>query len=247
MPARLNLRGVKRILDVGSGLGQFTHLMARHAEPGAAAIGIERHESQRSEAIRIMRQAPDKVAVEFRAGDALDLPLRADEWGTFDLVHARFLLEHVADPLAVVSQMFRAARPGGRIVLADDDHDVLRAWPEPPGLASVWRAYMKSYDIAGNDPIVGRRLVELLHQAGARPLRNTWVFFGSCAGHESWSLLTANLVEILCGARPSLVERGLISAASVDDALGEIEKWRQRPDAALWYAIAWAEGVRAPQ
>ena len=26
-------------------------------------------------------------------------------------------------------------RPGGRIVLADDDHDILRLWPEPPGLA----------------------------------------------------------------------------------------------------------------
>ena len=28
--------------------------------------------------------------------------LRAGEWGAFDLVHARFVLEHVSDPLAVV-------------------------------------------------------------------------------------------------------------------------------------------------
>ena len=37
------------------------------------------------------------------------------------------------DPLAVVRQMVRAVKPGGRVVLADDDHDLLRLWPEPPG------------------------------------------------------------------------------------------------------------------
>ena len=60
-------------------------------------------------------------------------------------------------------------REYSRIILADDDHDVLRLWPEPPGLTDVWRAYQRSYDRHGNDPIVGRRLVQLLHQAGAQP------------------------------------------------------------------------------
>ena len=59
-----------------------------------------------------------------------------DEWGTFDVAHTRFVLEHVPDPLRVVKTMVRAVQPGGRIVLADDDHDVLRLWPEPPGFTS---------------------------------------------------------------------------------------------------------------
>ena len=122
--------------------------------------------------------------MEFRQGDARQLPLRDEEWGTFDLAHTRFLLEHVADPLAVVAAaMARAVRPGGRIVLEDDDHEGLRLWPEPPRIRpTLWQAYQRSYEHLGNDPAIGRRLVSLLVDAGATPVRNSFVFFGSCAG-----------------------------------------------------------------
>ena len=160
------------------------------------------------------------------------------------MAHARFLLEHVPDPLAVVRTMVRAVRPGGRIILADDDHDVLRLWPEPPGLAPVWQAYQRSYDRHGNDPIVGRRLVQLLHQAGALPRRNTWVFFGSCAGHPDFDAFAVNLAGVIEGALEPIEATGL-PRETVRAALDALDEWRRRPDAAIWFAMAWAEGVRA--
>jgi SAM-dependent methyltransferase len=239
----LRLRGGERILDVGSGLGQFTRLLAREAGAGAVVVGIERSDEQRASAMRRAREAGEEGLVEFRKGDALDLPLQADEWARFDVAHSRFLLEHVPDPLAVVRQMVAAVRPGGRVLLADDDHDVLRLWPEPPGLAPLWRAYMRSYDRAGNDPIVGRRLVSLLHQAGAHPVRNTWVFFGDCAGGRHFELLVENLIGVLRGAREAILGSHLEPQA-LDDGLAALHEWGRRPDAAIWYALAWAEGVR---
>jgi SAM-dependent methyltransferase len=239
----LRLAGGERILDVGSGLGQFTRLLAREAGNGAVVVGVERSEEQLASA-RSLAEAQGEVAlVEFRSGNALALPLRADEWGRFDVAHTRFLLEHVPDPLAVVKQMVAAVRPGGRILLADDDHDVLRLWPEPPGLAPLWQAYMRSYDRAGNDPIVGRRLVSLLHAAGARPVRNTWVFFGDCAGGAHFDLLVDNLVGVLDGAREAVLAAHL-DPALFEQGLGAVREWGRRPDAALWYAVAWAEGVK---
>jgi hypothetical protein len=86
----------------------------------------------------------------------------------------------------------RAVRPGGRIILADDDYDLLRLWPEPAGFSQVWRAYQRTYD---RHAIVGRRLVQLLHQASAKPCRNTWVFFGSCAGQENFDAYVSNLAK----------------------------------------------------
>src|SRR5688572_29476275 len=126
----LRLAGGERILDVGSGLGQFTRLLAREAGAGAVVVGVERSEEQLASARRLAEAQGEGGLVEFRPGDALALPLRTDEWGRFDVAHTRFLLEHVPDPLAVVKQMAAAVRPGGRILLADDDHDVLRLWPE---------------------------------------------------------------------------------------------------------------------
>ncbi len=204
---KLGLHGGEAILDVGSGIAQLTRAMARVAGPTGRVIGVERDPAQLEEARRQAAAAGETDVAEFGAGDALNLPLRPDEWGTFDLVHARFLLEHVSDPLAVVRSMARAVRPGGRIVRADDDHDILRLWPEPPGVSSIWQAYIRSYDRLGNDPYVGRRLVAILHQAGACRLRNDWVFFGGCAGSSVFADTIENLGKILQGARRHPLDR----------------------------------------
>ncbi|MFI5370282.1 MAG: methyltransferase domain-containing protein [Candidatus Eisenbacteria bacterium] len=238
----LALRGGERVLDVGSGLGQFTRLMATAA--GTRVVGVEASAEQLAEARRQAVAAGDETRVDFRQGDALTLALPETEWGRYDVVHTRFVLEHVADPLAVVRAMTRAVAPGGRIVLADDDHDVLRLWPEPPGLETLWRAYIATYERAGRDPYVGRKLVELLHAAGLSPARNTWIWFGGCSGDPLFPALVRNLLDILAGAREAILATGRVDAKAFDDAVAATHAWATRPDAALWFAIAWAEGIK---
>jgi SAM-dependent methyltransferase len=244
--AELGLSGGERILEVGSGLGQFARDMARRAGPRAPVLAIERSPAQIRGAVRAALAAREERLVTWRRGDALRLPLRRGEWGTFDLAHARFLLEHVPDPLRVVQGMVRAVRAGGRIVLEDDDHDVLRLWPEPPGFTPLWRAYMRSFDRLGNDPAIGRRLVSLLYEAGATPERNTWIFFGSCSGSPDFAAYVENASGLIRGARPSIVGGGLLPGETFDEALAALDAWKERRDAALWFAIAWAEGRRGP-
>jgi ubiquinone/menaquinone biosynthesis C-methylase UbiE len=237
----LAARPGERMLEVGAGLGQFARAIGKIT--GVTAVGVERSAEQIAESARQARAAGEEHLIELRPGDARALPLRDDEWATFDIAHARFLLEHVREPLEIVKGMVRAVRPGGRIVLEDDDHDVLRLWPEPPGLAEVWRAYMRTYDRAGNDPIIGRRLVQLLHQAGALPRRSTWLFFGACAGHTDFELYVENLAIILEEAREPILATGL-GQSDFAATLASLRQWKRRPDAAFWFAMSWAEGVR---
>ncbi|MFN7929846.1 MAG: class I SAM-dependent methyltransferase [Blastocatellia bacterium] len=243
--AEMQLAQEQRILDVGSGLGQLTRAMARAS--GANVVGIERSHEQMHEAARQAAAAGENALVEFRQGDAHRLPLQEAEWGSFDLVHTRFLLEHVPDPLVIVQAMVRAARPGGRIILEDDDHDLLRLWPEVEGFAALWQAYMRSYEHLGNDPIVGRRLVALLAAAGAQPVRNTLIFFGSCAGEPNFAGFCANLIEVIASARATVTAANLLDAVAFDAALANLRGWSQRPDAAIWYAMSWAEGKKTEQ
>jgi SAM-dependent methyltransferase len=240
----LDLQGGERILDVGSGLGLLTRAMAKRAGEGARVVGIECDIDQIAEARRQACVDKEEGLVELRQGDALSLPLRDEEWGSFDLAHTRFLLEHVSDPLGVVRAMVRSVRPGGRIVLADDDHDVLRLWPEPPGFTSLWQAYVRGYDRLGNDPYVGRRLVGLLHAAGAVPIRNNWIFFGSCAGMPTLPEIVENLQKILVGARTLILSTSHIEEDAFDQAIEALEIWSTSPDAAFWFAMCWAEGAR---
>jgi SAM-dependent methyltransferase len=231
----LALKGGERIVDFGCGLGQLSLEMAKAA--GTRLVGIEQSAEQ-------LARAERHALLDLRHGDVGVPPLRPEEWGSFDVAHARFVLEHVRDPLAVVRHMVRAVRPGGRLVLQDDDHDVFRAWPEPPGFVALWRAFQRSYDRLGCDPYIGRRLVSLLHEAGAAPVRSTWIFFGGCAGEPRWPGFVENIHSQLAGGREAMVKGGLLGAAEIDAALDAFLDWSRRPDAAFWYSICWAEGVR---
>jgi hypothetical protein len=51
-------------------------------------------------------------------------------------------------------------------------------------------------------------------------------------------------VRILQGVREPILALGEFEAA-FDECLEAIRAWGRRPDAALWYAVSWAEGCRA--
>lgn len=244
--AALGLRGDERVLDVGCGLGQLTCAIAERLDAGGRVVGVERDGEQLAAAERLAARQDAGVAarIELRRGDARTLPLGDGEWGGFDVAHARFILEHVPDPQAVVAAMVRAVRPGGRVVLEDDDHDLLRLWPEVPSFERLWRAYVRTYDRLGNDPYVGRRMVALLHDAGAEPAKNDMLFFGSCAGHPAFPDFVANFVGLVEGAPEEILAGSTLTRAELDTGLADFKSWSRLPDAAFWYSTCWAEGRR---
>jgi SAM-dependent methyltransferase len=61
--------------------------------------------------------------VEWRSGDVLPLPFADD---SFSIVVSRFAFHHFESPRAVLAEMRRVCRPGGRVVVVD-----LLASPDP--------------------------------------------------------------------------------------------------------------------
>jgi ubiquinone/menaquinone biosynthesis C-methylase UbiE len=238
--AKLNTEPGLKILDVASGLGQLTYRLSEAVGPTGLCLGVERDGNQRATAQRNF-SAPN---LEFREGDALQLPLHANEIGAFDLVHMRFLLEHLPHPAQAVSQSWRALRPGGKIFLADDDHETLVLFPEPQGFKELWSAYMDSYMEVGNDPFIGRKLTKLLHDAGFKNIHNDVIFFGDCHGNDTFPLFVTNLAEVISTSKDIMIAANLITGDAYQAAIKNIYNWGNNPHAALWYTIAVAEGVK---
>ena len=63
------------------------------------------------------------VTVDFRHGDAADLPFPAE---SFDVVVCQAAFKNFPKPVAALDEMHRVLRPGGTAVIDDMNHDVTR-------------------------------------------------------------------------------------------------------------------------
>lgn len=243
--AAIQLRKGDKILDVGSGLGQFSYAMAKEMRGTGVVIGIERDNAQLERASEYINASQLSQNISFREGSAYSLPLATGEWNSFDIVHARFLLEHLAEPQKAVNQMVKAAKVDGRIILSDDDHSTFRPTPEPLGFHLLWTAYCRSYERLGNDPYIGRRLVNLLHRSGVTNIKINSIFFGGCQGESTFNLVADNLIGILEGAKNLILKEQLLDKKSLEAAIKNLYKWAKLPNAALYYSIDWVEGIKS--
>jgi len=239
---KIEIVGDELGLDIGSGLGVFSRMLAKKLLLGRM-IGVERSPDQLNKARHLAREDHQDNLVEFREGSAYELPLKNNEWGTFDLVFIRFLLEHLAQPEIALQQAKKAMKPGAKIMLVDDDHANFRITPHTPAFEHLWTLYCRVYDKLGNDPYIGRNLVTLLHQTGFRNFKIDFILFGATAAEADFKHYANNLIGILEGAKAEIIQIGEVSEELFMTYIQELEAWSQKEDATLWYAANWAEAV----
>jgi SAM-dependent methyltransferase len=104
-----------RALDLGCGDGRFT---AALAGAGARVVGVE---VAQAAVERARAREPD---LDLRLAP-IDGPLPLDD-GSFDLVWASEVIEHIADTARWLSEVRRVLAPGGRLLLTTPAHGRVR-------------------------------------------------------------------------------------------------------------------------
>jgi ubiquinone/menaquinone biosynthesis C-methylase UbiE len=162
--ALLEAAGVREgmhCLDLGCGGGDVALAIARMVTASGSVVGID------VDAVKIDLARADAVDagighIDYQVGDALGF----DAQDAYDVVYARLLLTHLADPETMLARMVGATKPGGVVVVEDLDHSAVFVHPGLPALDRYVSLYNEVARRRGGNPEIGPELPGMFRRAG---------------------------------------------------------------------------------
>jgi SAM-dependent methyltransferase len=200
----------QRVLDLGSGVGDVSLIVARLVGPSGAVIGIER--DPRSIARAAARMAAADIGnVTFTQIDATQIA----PGEPFDAVVGRYILMYLADPVSGVRSLSRLVRPGGVVAFQEPDWtDFLDASARLPLWSRGASLLIETLKRSGTDTEMGLALSRVFVGAGLlAPSMRTDTILGA----EEW------MPDCLVSMRPRIAELGLPTTP-----VGDIETLSER-------------------
>jgi SAM-dependent methyltransferase len=132
-----------------------------------------------------------------------------------DLVHSRLVLLHLPRRREAVGRMTAALRPGGALLLGDVDFADHGPLAEPgPSWGRTWDGFRQAVTGAGWDLEIGRRLPEMLREAGLERVESLRMGGDVAGGSLRCRLQRATLERL----RPAILATGRCDAADLDAA-----------------------------
>ncbi|KAG6363958.1 hypothetical protein INS49_009061 [Diaporthe citri] len=172
------------ILDIGCGPGTITADLAELV-PEGKVTGVDAVEAVLERARAHVAGRSGITNCTFEVADANALPY-AD--ASFDVVFCHQVLQHVQDPVGILGEMKRVAKPGGIVAAREADYKSFAWFPEPKGLDEWLDAYRKTARLCGGEPDAGRHVRHWAKQAGYKTdeahLQNgfsSWYYTGEAA------------------------------------------------------------------
>jgi SAM-dependent methyltransferase len=209
---RLGLRSGMRCLDAGCGGGDVTLELAGRVLPGGQVIGVDLDETKlelaRAEAARC---GFDNVTYQYADVTNGSLPTG------FDLVYARFVLTHLPRPDVAARRLVDSLLPGGSFAVEDIDVGGAFCYPESDAYRAATDLYCATARDRGVDPDIGRRLPQLLADAGCEEVAVRVVQPAGISGDAK--LIMALTIEAITDAA---VEAGIATRQEVHAIVEEL-------------------------
>lgn len=213
------------VLDVGCGPATITADLAAMVGDSGSVLGIDPSAS----VIEGAREAHPKLD--------LQVATLEETTGSFDVVHAHQVLQHLADPVEALRSMAALAAPGGLVAVRDTDYSAAVWSPACEPLDQWLRLYLAVTGHNGHNATAGRHLLAWGRKAGLTEVAystSTWTYAGDDA--VWWGDLWAERVVASTFAEQAVAYK----LASPGELAAMAEGWRawsKQPDAlfVIWH------------
>ena len=228
----------RRLLEVGCGVGAQTEILLRHF-PDLHVTGVDLSETNLARAREnLSRSAWTEGRFELAREDATRLSFDA---GSFDAAFLCWILEHVGDPLRVLSEVRRVLETGAWIVITEVQNASFFVDPYSPHTMAYWMAFNDHQLELGGDAFVGAKLGNLLLAVGYRDIttkvRN--IHLDNRTPGERAEFL-AFWTELLLSGAPSMQQAGLVTEETVEGMKEELGRVAHDPNAVFFYSFVQA-------
>lgn len=161
------LRPGHTVLDAGCGTGAITRHIAEKVAPWGFVVGMDSNAPLIQQARQKHQNIPN---LRFAVADIYHLPCA----GVFDIVTAARVLQWLAEPRHALQAMREAARPGGRVVVLDYNHEKVQWVPDPPAsFQQFYGAFLRWRSEAGMDNAMADRLTPMFRSVGLADIQET--------------------------------------------------------------------------
>lgn len=207
-------------LDVGSGGGDVTRLLAHLVGPRGRVVGIDFD----AEIVRLAAtdaQAAGLDQVRFRVANVYEL----EPEPVFDRVYVRFLLTHLPDPVRALRKLVQMLKPGGILMVEDVEMNGRFCYPAFPLFDAGAHLYSDAARRKGGEPEIGPKLPGLFQAAGLQGVGINLVqpVFLHGKGKTMMSLTLHRVAD-------AVLSEGLATASEFDSLVTEIAAFEARPD-----------------
>lgn len=237
----INFSGVKKLLEVGSGVGAQSEILLRRF-PEINLTCVELNEAQINAAKQTLAKVPWAAGrFDIHKMDASNLDFESN---TFEGAFLCWVLEHVPNPARALAEVRRVLRPGSKVVVNEVMNHTFFLEPYSPNVWKYWMAFNDFQFENAGDPFIGAKLGNLLTQVGYRSVKTEMIdvhldnrmpekrkqFI------EFWS-------DLLLSAKDQLIKAGYVDEETVEKATSELALVRKDPNAVFMYSFMQAKAT----
>ena len=229
-----------KVLEAGCGVGAQTVTLSKYS-PEAVITSIDISESS-VVAARLAAETAGITNVVFLRGDVFHLPF---EPNSFDHIFVCFVLEHLPQPVRVLTILKNHLKVGGSITVIEGDHGSTYFHPDSESAHKAILCQVELQQRSGGNANIGRELYPLLNRAGfgAIHVSPRMVYVDASRPELVDGFTKKTFTAMIEGVRESALAAGLTDKSTFEKGIQDLYRTTE-PDGVFCYTFFKAIAIK---